>query len=414
METLVWPGTLFDDDILWRLIQIPYAPTTDTFTTHSSPFATSLPGGGEYTWTGTFRAPGCSNFMGCLWNSVSGVVGLVSVAWDATAAAAEYLANAAGVLLTDLGITALVDQAVAALKTVASAMEAALQALIAFIEKEIMSLLSTALSPILNGIISYDKVVNQGFGQAQNDTTNGSSIPSSLMETIASALSGTVFEVSLGIAAVIAIALAVATPIDIGPSFLIGTLISILIVVAYQTASTTGLLSSVTNTFGSLSQATIDALQNYIDSNKKQLLTSSTLAGFSSTETSSSTPVWATFSRILLTMVTFSFGFGPTVKPLFSAQKGFGLGFVLAASALALQFTSLAFFVVVLSQSVFTTPDVEILGLFVGIVGIVKMALLLPDSEDDPPLHALQEVVIGLAGLNTLIAFRVDISAAGI
>ena len=113
-------------------------------------------------------------------------------------------------------------------------------------------------------------------------------------------------------------------------------------------------------------------------------------------------------------MVTFSFGFGPTVKPLFSAQKGFGLGFVLAASALALQFTSLAFFVVVLSQSVFTTPDVEILGLFVGIVGIVKMALLLPDSEDDPPLHALQEVVIGLAGLNTLIAFRVDISAAGI
>ncbi len=92
-----------------------------------------------------------------LWNAVSGVVGLVSVAWDATAAAAEYLANAAGVLLTDLGITALVDQAVAALKTVASAMEAALQALLAFVKAAIVTFLKQAFAALSNEMTQLSK-----------------------------------------------------------------------------------------------------------------------------------------------------------------------------------------------------------------------------------------------------------------
>ena len=90
-----------------------------------------------------------------LWNAVSGVVGLVSVAWDATAAAAEYLANAAGVLLTDLGITALVDQAVAALKTVASAMEAALQALMAALIAAAKAAFNLLIKPIEDAIVNY-------------------------------------------------------------------------------------------------------------------------------------------------------------------------------------------------------------------------------------------------------------------
>ncbi|MCL4324083.1 MAG: hypothetical protein M1144_01245, partial [Candidatus Thermoplasmatota archaeon] len=119
------------------------------------------------------------------------------------AAAAEYLANAAGVLLTDLGITALVDQAVAALKTVASAMEAALQALLAFVIKEVTTLFNTALQPFYQARNAYSQSV-----LAALDPTGP--------EAVWDALGGTLFELGITIAVVIQVAIGILTGVSLG------------------------------------------------------------------------------------------------------------------------------------------------------------------------------------------------------
>ena len=147
-----------------------------------------------------------------LWNAVSGVVGLVSVAWDATAAAAEYLANAAGVLLTDLGITALVDQAVAALKTVASAMETALQALLAFVEKEVTALFNTALQPFYQARNAFAQSVLNAL-----DPTGP--------EAVWDALSGSLFLLGITVAAVIQVAIGRLTAVTFGAGSILTSIV---------------------------------------------------------------------------------------------------------------------------------------------------------------------------------------------
>ena len=162
-----------------------------------------------------------------LWNAVSGVVGLVSVAWDATAAAAEYLANAAGVLLTDLGITALVDQAVAALKTVASAMEAALQALMTYLislaKAFISALIGTLGASFHNEISSWASSwkTTTGYidGYYLGNQTDKSTAETQIWNDI-----GNLLVVMLGLAAVLAIVTTVTAPLDIGAD-VVGTLV---------------------------------------------------------------------------------------------------------------------------------------------------------------------------------------------
>ena len=72
MERLVSPWKLFDYIGLWDLTQIS-APTTDTFSACFSLASIRLPIGSESAWTGIFGVPGCSNFLGCLWNTASEV-----------------------------------------------------------------------------------------------------------------------------------------------------------------------------------------------------------------------------------------------------------------------------------------------------------------------------------------------------
>jgi hypothetical protein len=162
-------------------------------------------------------------------------------------------------------IQAAVDHAISALKAIASAMEAALQALLAFVKNEILSLLTAAFAPIINGIDSYVSSVNQAFGTAYGTVSQGSQVTPSEANAVGSALSGSVFEVGLGIGAVVEVALVVLTPVDIGPSFIITTLLSVLVGTVLQALSTTTLMNDLGSPTGINSQS-VNYLTKYTGS----------------------------------------------------------------------------------------------------------------------------------------------------
>ena len=157
---------------------------------------------------------------------------------------------------------------VSALTAVGQALEAALQALLAFVEREVTALLTDALSPIINGIDSYVSNVNQTFGIAYDTVSGGGSVSQSEVSAIFMALSGSVFEVGLGIGAVVEIALMLLTPVDIGPEFIITTLITIVVGTALQKASTSGLFADLGSVTG-FDTIAIEAVKSYTDGTRR-------------------------------------------------------------------------------------------------------------------------------------------------
>ena len=181
-----------------------------------------------------------------IWNSVSGIASavahMVSVVWNGVIAAAAYLGEAVVALSNELGLTKLASQFVHALKTLASAMEWALEQLVNYI----VTLVKEALAAIVDPIISL----------AQNYYSNlNSSLASGNAVQFANALDGPFFLLVLGLATAVEVALTLLTPIDLGPSFLVGLLIGLLIQIALKAAATSGVvnaLSGVTNFGGQI------------------------------------------------------------------------------------------------------------------------------------------------------------------
>ena len=201
---------------------------------------------------------GCS-----LWNAVSGVVtttigGILEVAgavWSATVAAVTYL--------NDLvpGLKSLEEQAtaalVSALKTVANKLEAALQALLAFVKAETIKLLAPVFQPLLNAIDGYERALSGDLIQAQSDLNNGGSLDSDAARFWLDA-SGTAFYAVLGIGTTVGIALSVIEALSLGAAFLVPIAIGLLLTGAAASGAAGGnSLSSSISSFASLSSSTL-------------------------------------------------------------------------------------------------------------------------------------------------------------
>jgi len=171
-----------------------------------------------------------------IWNAVSGVVDvvakIVSVVWNSVVAAAAYLADAAAVLSTRLGITALVSQTVSALRAVGSAMWTALDDLLSFIWGLITEAITLVTQPLASAFSSALKGWTSSLFTASNSTVavyNGTSGA----KLTAIAQLGSVLVVPLLIATAVGVAvdiiLGLAAPLDIGAATVLGFLAPIII-----------------------------------------------------------------------------------------------------------------------------------------------------------------------------------------
>lgn len=187
-----------------------------------------------------------------LWNAVSGVVSavgkLVSVVWNAAIAAAAYLADAATALARDLGITALLSQTVTALRAIGSAMWTALQQLLQYIYGLVKAALAAVVSPIVDGVKGFASALGAAANATLLDENEGVSFTAAQGMEWADAIDPLAI-LGTAVAATIVIVLAILTPVDIGDSFLISIVLSLIPALAL------GLLSGLPATSSFSSQA---------------------------------------------------------------------------------------------------------------------------------------------------------------
>jgi hypothetical protein len=343
--------------------------------------------------------PPCTSQWCFAVNLVSGIVSVegtvFSFVWSGVDAVAQFIDDHLPTWLRDLG-AAVLARTVAAITAAGKLIARALETALSFILSAVTSLLTAALAPITNGFADYAKPVDSEMWQAQNDTQNNTAIPNSLSWQIANSLSGTAFEVALGIAAVIAIVLVITLPIDFGPELLIPLLLGLLITVAYQTAVTSGLLASVDSSFNQLSQSTFDALQNWVENPDPPNAN------------------WETASQVVLTMSAFGLEWPLGLNALFNAKTKFLTGFLATVFGFAMMISSLAFFIAEKSGSIHYTPlAIEIIGLAIGVVGVLRMFTAYSD-ERDPALKSLGLIVLGLSSIDLGLALYVDLGSPGI
>ena len=189
--------------------------------------------------------PPCSGLI-CVWNSVSGIVAnslgvLVGVVWDAVTAATAFLDDVVQGLahLAEVAVSA----AVSALAAVGQVLEAALQALLSFILKEVTALFNSALAPIRSAEQSYvDNILTL--------------LDPSGPEVIWDAIGGDVFVLGLAIAVVAQIAIGILTGITLG----VGTFVSQILISLLITFALTA-VAIVIPAIASLGTATVDACQ---------------------------------------------------------------------------------------------------------------------------------------------------------
>lgn len=343
--------------------------------------------------------PPCSSQWCYASNLVSGIITVgsqfFSYVWSGATAVAQFINDHLPTWLKELG-AAVLARTVAALTAAGRLISQTLEAALSFIISAVTSLLSAALGPIVDGFVNYARSVDSEMWRAQNDTQNSTTIPSALMAQLANSLSGTIFEVALGIAAVLATVLVITLPIDFGPELLIPLILGLLLTVAYQTAVTSGLLASVSSSFNQLTQSTFDALQNWVE-NPDPPNTN-----------------WETASKVVLTLSAFGLEWPIGLNELFQAKSKFLSGFLTAVFAFALLISSLAFFVAEASGSIQYTPlAVDIIGLAVGVVGVLRMFSAYSE-EKDPALKSLELIVLGLSSVDLGLAAYVDVGSPGI
>ncbi|MHB1917049.1 MAG: hypothetical protein ACYCPN_07585 [Thermoplasmata archaeon] len=194
---------------------------------------------GLYGAPGYNEAPPASGGLwGDFWNSVSAVtttiagavVSLVEVTWDATVAAVTYFDHLAHEALAVGG--QLLARAATTLVDAGKVIVSALNALLLLIENAVIALLKLITAPLEQIADSYYTGLN-----ASMNSGNASAF--------GNALSGPFFLLALGLGTAVEIALALITPFELGPGFLVSILIGLLITVALQAASLSGVVGAL-------------------------------------------------------------------------------------------------------------------------------------------------------------------------
>lgn len=197
-----------------------------------------------------------------VWNTLSGiasdVTALVSVVWNAVQAAAAYVGEAASWLSSHLGLSKLASQLVSGLKTLASAMEWALYQIVDYLYALVKALLSPIVGAVQSVIQPYDASLAAPLKQAWASENTTGSVTTVETDSIGAAFGGPAFAVSLGIGVAVTIALTLLTPLDLGPSFVIGIVIGLIA----GALLSRGFVTSLASTLSSSAVFSIENLAN--------------------------------------------------------------------------------------------------------------------------------------------------------
>ncbi len=325
-------------------------------------------------------------FWGSFWNAVTSfvtnplgtVLSLVSTVWNAATAAFTYLNHLAHEA-ADIGAQ-IAERAAGALVSIGKTILNALSQLLAYLLQVVTDLLKTITQPISNAISSYAVSVNSAFSHAENDTAANGTLAPGDARAVWTALSGSVFLLALGVAAVAATALTILSSIDIGPSFVVDVLVSLLIGTLTGLAIQT-LMNTVGSAFSSFGSSAIYALEGFFNSTVgTQRPAGSGLQP--DVGSGSNQPAWTTVALIANSLEDFAIGF-PLALYEIQQSGGVATAFITGAFALALDLVGIILFVANLAH-----PALAFLitGLSVGIFSLAKTSLLLASEKTLPSL----------------------------
>ncbi len=350
-----------------------------------------------------------------IWNSFAGdfatlllyleqdVVGLVGIVWNAVVAATVYFAHMREGLahLVVTGVQWVAASAVSDLEKVGLALEAALQALLAFVEAAITALLGAAIHLLQQAFGNYWRSVESPLGETENYTSQGKSPPTSTLLSVWSALGGSVFMDTMLLATVLAAVVTVILTVNLGASFVLPILLTVVITAALQESPLGTILSDLQSTFVQpLSGNTVQAVESWIDSHPLLLSGGKALSdptGASSRRTTSGAdPGWQTLIEILSVSVSISLGFKFVVNELNtcaqpSMENNIACSWFVIGAGIALEVVSIGLHLVSLAQPV--PSGLHILGLIFSILATVVTGI-----------RAYFEEVSGLRVIEILVA----------
>ena len=202
---------------------------------------------------------------GDFWNAANAVattftgaiVSIVGEVWNEALAATTYLDQLGREALAVGG--QLLTRTEGALVAVGGAIVGALEL---FLTEVLIPAIKALLEPILflvqEGMQSFDSTVGAALQQAWAIENSTNSVSAAAANAIGTAYGGSPFETGLGIGVAVSIGLALLTPIDIGPSFLIGILVG-LIAGAIESS---GVVSGAVATLGA---SAVFAMENLVN-----------------------------------------------------------------------------------------------------------------------------------------------------
>jgi hypothetical protein len=170
-----------------------------------------------------------------IWNTVSGVADvtglskLVSVVWNGLQAAEAYIGESASWLSNHLGIGKLVSQFATGLRALAGAIEWAFNQLLTFVVDEVTSLLNNFLGDTKRTLGTYFDPLNDSLKLAYDDQSYHGGATKADVASVYGSLSGSLLELLVGLSSVVAAALVLLTTIALGPGFLVGILVSVIL-----------------------------------------------------------------------------------------------------------------------------------------------------------------------------------------
>jgi hypothetical protein len=193
-----------------------------------------------------------------VWNAVSGTVGAVlSVAWSWVQAAGAYVAYLASEV-ANWGLQA-IQQTVSVLKQVAGAIVWAIDQLASIVVGIVQGILNAILQPAEAGLTSYVSALNHDFSTAWSTVNSTGAVNLSEANAVGTDFGGAPFDIAIGIGIAVTVALTLLTPLDFGPSFLIGIVIGLI-------AGAILSLGVVAHAAGSLTAAAVFSLEKLVNS----------------------------------------------------------------------------------------------------------------------------------------------------
>jgi len=297
----------------------------------------------------------------------------------------------------------IVARTAAAIVHVGQIIANALKQLLSYLLQIVTDLLKPVTQPISNAMKSYVWNVEYAIGHAQNDTTTNGTLAPGDARAVWSALSGSVFLFALGLCAVVTIGLTFLSSVDIGPSFVVDLVTTLLIGTLVGVASQ-GLLSSVESSFSSVSSVAVYSLEGFFNNTvgTQERRRSPT---FEAATEGSNQPAWTTAALLVSTCFEFQLAWPVDLFALLEdTQRSSGLAGAVIGGTISLAFdiTGIVLFIVGLTEP--APLALLILGLAVGIYSYVGAFGALQDARDavppDPDLASLLEFDIVLQTIN--------------